>query len=85
MSQTDAILADLRAGRSLTQGDALRLYGSSRLAARISDAKALLAPDEEIVAERVTLPSGKHVARYRLAKRRPPETDLQRLVWEVWE
>jgi len=76
MSQTDAILADLRAGRRITQLDALKLYGSSRLAARIDDAKKLLAPDEEIVAERVHLPSRKTVARYRLVRREPAQLVL---------
>ena len=78
MSQVDAILADLRTGRSLTQGDALRLYGSSRLAARIDDAKKRLAPDEEIVTERLTLRSRKVVARYTLRRRVPDQVTL----WE---
>ena len=37
MSQTDAILRDLRKGKRVTPLDALKAYGSMRLGARIWD------------------------------------------------
>ena len=37
MSQAGNILAHLRAGNTITAGDALRLYGIARLAARVND------------------------------------------------
>tara|TARA_R110000823_G_scaffold130004_1_gene257766 strand:- start:228 stop:467 length:240 start_codon:yes stop_codon:yes gene_type:complete len=40
MTQTEAILAHLQAGESITPIDALRDYGCFRLAARIKDLRA---------------------------------------------
>lgn len=76
MTQTDAILAALRRGAPLTPADALRLFGCFRLAARISDARKLLDPDEDILSERVTVSPGVSVARYRLVRREPVQAAL---------
>lgn len=40
LSQTDRILNYMLEGNSITPGEALRKFGSSRLAARISDIEA---------------------------------------------
>ncbi len=66
MTQTDAIVAALRSGRRLTPIEALNDFGCFRLAARISDAKALLREGEEIVSETVRVSGGKSVASYHL-------------------
>ncbi|HYF57362.1 MAG TPA: helix-turn-helix domain-containing protein [Burkholderiaceae bacterium] len=64
MTQTETILAALRAG-PLTPLEALDRFGCFRLAARVRD---LREQGHHIAVERVELPSGKHVARYRLAE-----------------
>lgn len=65
MTQTQEVIAWLRAyPDGLTPGQALDIFGCFRLAARISDAKKLLEPGEEIVNVGYTTPTGKHVARY---------------------
>lgn len=73
-TQTDLVVALLRqrGDDGLTPLEALRLVGSLRLAARISDAKRIIRDDEEIVTERATDPeSGKTFARYVLRRRQP--------------
>ena len=73
MPQTSDILDALRRGDVLTPLDAQIRFGTMRLAARVSDAKALLEPGEEIVSERHVTTSRKVVARYRLVKREPAQ------------
>lgn len=63
MSDTEAILRALKAGRVLTPLDGLREFGSNRLAARIFD---LRAQGHHIEAETVTLPNGKRISAYHL-------------------
>ena len=76
MSQTEKILDCLRSGNTITPAEALEWYGCFRLAARIADAKALLADDEVIVTERYHTPRGAIVARYRLVRREPAQVTL---------
>lgn len=62
MSQSEAILADLRKGKKLTPLEALREYGCFRLGARIFD---LRKDGHPIKSERVTDPkTNKSYARY---------------------
>lgn len=70
MTQTEDILRTLkRAGESgITPREAMQWFGCMRLAARISDIKETLPPDEEIVTLRATS-NGKTYARYVLQKR----------------
>jgi hypothetical protein len=74
-SQTDMILADLRAGLALTQLDAMRLYGCSRLAARIQDIEDFGVP---VVCRTIEVKCrggrSARVAEYRLAA---PQGELQ--------
>ena len=69
-TQTELVLFELRrrGELGLTPLQALRDIGTMRLAARISDAKLLIAPDEVIVTERDTV-NGKTFARYVLRRR----------------
>lgn len=67
MSQTDRILADLKAGHALTALEALHRHQCFRLAARIDE---LRQQGHAISVERMTLPSGKRVARYRMGELR---------------
>lgn len=60
-SQKSQILAYMRAGNSITAIQALHLFGSLRLGARIADIKA---DGIEVKSEFVKLPNGKHVKRY---------------------
>jgi hypothetical protein len=62
-SQTDAILAHLRAGNSLTQLEALSLFGCMRLPSRIDE---LHKRGVGVVKDMVKLPTGKRVAKYYL-------------------
>jgi hypothetical protein len=64
----------------LTPLDALADIGTFRLAARIADAKALIAEDEEIVNEWATF-NGKTVARYVLRKKAPTGVHQDALPW----
>jgi hypothetical protein len=65
MSQAAQILAHLRSGRSITQLEALRIYGCLRLGARIFDLRQEgLRIEREMVADGAT---GKRYASYRLA------------------
>jgi hypothetical protein len=64
-SQAYQILADLRKGRKITALDALTNYGCLRLGARIEE---LRKAGHKIITERITTKTGKHVARYELAK-----------------
>lgn len=71
-TQTQQVLALLRqrGETGLTPLEALRIVGSFRLAARISDAKLLLRDDEEIITERAhDSTTGKTVARYVLREK----------------
>jgi hypothetical protein len=70
-TQTETVIAVLRdrGDEGLTPLDAQRWIGTMRLAARISDAKALIGADEEIVTERYRTPNGATVARYVLRRR----------------
>ena len=69
-TQTKLVLQELRrrGEAGLTPLEALDAVGSFRLAARISDAKALLGPDEYIVTRRATR-NGKTFAVYVLRRR----------------
>jgi hypothetical protein len=64
MSQSDAILAHLQAGNSLTPIEALQRFGCFRLAARVND---LRAAGHNVITHHLDLPNGKRVASYRLA------------------
>ena len=64
-SVTDKVLAQLKAGRSMTALDSLQQFGCMRLAARIY---VLRAQGYDILTERVEVPSGKVVARYSLQR-----------------
>ena len=64
MSQNEQILAALKHG-PLTPLEALERMGVFRLAAR---AHELRQQGHLIVVEKVTTPTGKHIARYRLAR-----------------
>ncbi len=81
MTQTDDVLALLRqhGEDGLTPLEALDQVGTYRLAARISDAKAIIPDDEEIVTLRYTTPGGSIVARYVLRKRPTPDVEQTRL------
>ena len=63
LSQTDKILAHLRAGNTLTPIEALRMFGTLRLGARIFE---LRKAGEPITADRIIIPGNRTVARYRL-------------------
>ena len=63
-SQCNRILAYLKEGNSLTQMEALPMFGCSRLASRINDLKNR---GESIESIRIVLPNGKRVAQYRMA------------------
>lgn len=65
MSQTEAILAHLKTGRSLTPIDALNLFGCFRLGARIHDLRKQGFDIETEEEEK----DGKRFARYWLAKK----------------
>ena len=69
-TQTELVLFELRRRGEvgLSPMEALQLIGTMRLAARISDAKALLGPDEYIVTRRATR-NGKTYAQYVLRRR----------------
>ena len=69
MTQTADIVAALRdrGEDGMTPLEALNEFGCFRLAARISDAKEQLGPDEEIVTIRETS-NGKTYARYVLRR-----------------
>tara|TARA_Y100000310_G_scaffold29304_1_gene27805 strand:- start:1521 stop:1730 length:210 start_codon:yes stop_codon:yes gene_type:complete len=62
-SQNASILAHLRAGKSITGMDALRLFGCSRLAARILDLRQAGHP---ITGETITTDTGKRCKEYRM-------------------
>jgi hypothetical protein len=64
VSQTDLILAALRAGEKLTQGEALERFGCMRLPSRIDE---LHKRGIRTHREMIKLPNGKHVAQYSLA------------------
>lgn len=66
-SQKAAVLAYLREGNSLTPMDALRLFGSMRIGARIYELKQ---EGYDVRSELIKLPSGKIVAQYSLAMER---------------
>lgn len=62
-SQKSKILAYLLDGNSITPLEALELFGSFRLGARIADIKA---DGYDVKSEYVKLPNGKQVKRYHL-------------------
>ena len=68
MSQSEAVLAFLREGNSLTALDALQRFGTLRLGARIYD---LQRAGHRIESRMVRTPSGKHVASYTLVLTEP--------------
>lgn len=63
-SQTNAILAYMKAGNGITPMEALHLCGCFRLSARIAEIKKL---GHAIKTEMVKVEGNKHVARYSLA------------------
>lgn len=64
VAQKKRIAVYLLAGNSITQMDALRMFGCFRLASRIND---LRNEGYDIATERVVTSSGKRVASYRMA------------------
>ena len=62
-SQTDLILEWMLAGNTITQLEALSMYGCSRLAARIADIRA---KGYLVYSEFITTRSGKRIKRYYL-------------------
>lgn len=62
-SQKSRILAHMLDGKSITPLEALDLFGSFRLGARIADIRA---EGYDVKSEFVTLPNGKKVKRYHL-------------------
>jgi hypothetical protein len=74
-SQKVLFLLRLRPADGLTPADALEWVGTMRLAARISDIKETLGPDEEIITLRATS-NGKTYARYVLRRREPATLGL---------
>jgi Helix-turn-helix domain len=62
-TQNAKIIAHLRAGNTLTPIEALHLFGTLRLGARIYDLKK---SGENISADRVHIGNNRTVARYRL-------------------
>lgn len=63
-SQCDMIIAYLKKGYSITQLDALNLFGCFRLASRVHD---LRERGYNIIACRITTPMGKRVCEYVLS------------------
>ena len=64
-SQCKRIAEWLNKGKSITQLEALHLFGCFRLSARIHD---LRERGMNIVMEKIVTPTGKYVASYKLAK-----------------
>ena len=64
-SQCKRIAEWLNKGKSITQLEALHLFGCFRLASRIHD---LRERGMNIVMEKIVTPTGKYVASYKLAK-----------------
>lgn len=62
-SQSDLILEHLKSGKTITPLEALKLYGSLRLGARIFE---LIKQGHQITAKLIELPNGKKVAEYRM-------------------
>ena len=65
-SQNAKIAEYLKQGHSITPLDALNLFGCMRLGARIADIKERYGLN--IISDRVTTPTGKRVASYRIAE-----------------
>ena len=65
-SQNARIAKYLQEGNSITPLDALNLFGCLRLGARIADIKERY--QFNIISDRVTTPTGKRVASYRIAE-----------------
>lgn len=65
-SQNARIAKYLQEGNSITPLDALNLFGCLRLGARIADIKERYGLN--IISDRVTTPTGKRVASYRIAE-----------------
>jgi hypothetical protein len=63
MTQTEAILAYLNSGRTLTVAEALTQFGVYALSQRAGELRKQGYP---VVSEMVDLPNGKRVARYSL-------------------
>jgi hypothetical protein len=64
-SQNQAILSHLKTGKSITQLEALDMFGCMRLSGRIFDLKNNGWP---IVCEKIRLDSGKFVGKYSLVQ-----------------
>lgn len=67
MSQNLAILHYLQAGNTLTGLEALRLFGTMKLASRLSEIKRDF-PDIKIKSEMIETDTGKRVAKYWIEK-----------------
>ena len=65
MSQNSEILAHLKSGKQLTQLQALKLFGTMRLAARVDE---LRCKGHKVLTEMITVGNGVRVARYKLVK-----------------
>lgn len=72
MTQPDAIIAYLKAGNSLTGLDALRLFGTMKLATRISEIRRDN-PALDIRDEWLHLPNGKLIKKYWIHRPDPPK------------
>jgi hypothetical protein len=70
MSQNKAILNYLKQGNSLTGLDGLKLFGTMKLASRISEIKDEIINEDFFIDEKwVETASGKRVMKYWLAKK----------------
>lgn len=75
MSQNQAILDYLKAGNTLTGLDALRLFGTMKLASRISEIKDEIANEDFFIDEEmIKTPTGKRVMKYWISGR-PKRTE----------
>ena len=72
MSQNQAILDYLKVGNTLTGMDALKLFGTMKLASRISEIKdEIINEPFEIKSETIETTTGKHVSKYWIEQKKP--------------
>ena len=65
-TQTKAILAHMKSGKSITALDALHQFGCLRLSARIHDIRGIIT--DHIYSSFIVTPSGKRIKRYWLVE-----------------